>query len=84
MLAFGLHAAVNISTTRVIFNHGETQRSVMLVNDGNYPVVVQSWVDDGTPEKGPSQANSTEKSEGAKTEQVHGVRSLIQFKFNLT
>ena len=58
MLAFGLHAAVNISTTRVIFNHGETQRSVMLVNDGNYPVVVQSWVDDGTPEKGPSQASS--------------------------
>ncbi|MDE5192999.1 fimbria/pilus periplasmic chaperone [Citrobacter freundii] len=30
----------------------------MLVNDGNYPVVVQSWVDDGTPEKGPSQASS--------------------------
>lgn len=52
MLAFGVQAAVNISTTRVIFNHGETQRTVMLVNDGNYPVVVQSWVDDGTPEKG--------------------------------
>ncbi|SQA83732.1 putative chaperone protein EcpD [Citrobacter freundii] len=58
MLAFGVQAAVNISTTRVIFNHGETQRSVMLVNDGNYPVVIQSWVDDGTPEKGPSQASS--------------------------
>lgn len=58
MLALSVQAAVNINTTRVIFNHGETQRSVMLVNDGDYPVVVQSWVDDGSPEKGPSQARA--------------------------
>lgn len=58
MLALSVQAAVNINTTRVIFNHGETQRSVMLVNDGDYPVVVQSWVDDGSPDKGPSQARA--------------------------
>ncbi|MBB1201528.1 molecular chaperone [Enterobacteriaceae bacterium 89] len=57
MLAFSLHAAVNINTTRVVFNHGATQQTVSLVNDGDYPVVVQSWVDDGDPQKGPSQAN---------------------------
>ena len=58
LLAFSLHAAVNINTTRVVFNHGESQRTVSLVNDGDYPVVVQSWVDDGDPEKGPSQASA--------------------------
>lgn len=58
LLAFSVQAAVNISTTRVVFNHGETQRTVMLVNDGDYPVVVQSWVDDGAPDKGPSQASA--------------------------
>lgn len=58
LLAFSLQAAVNISTTRVVFNHGETQRTVRLVNDGDYPVVVQSWVDEGDPQKGPSQASA--------------------------
>jgi P pilus assembly protein, chaperone PapD len=58
LLAFSLHAAVNINATRVVFNNGETQRVVSLVNDGDYPVVVQNWVDDGDPQKGPSQANA--------------------------
>lgn len=58
LLAFSAQAAVNISTTRVIFNHGENQRTVTLVNDGTYPVVVQSWVDEGDPQKGPSQASA--------------------------
>lgn len=58
LLAFSAQAAVNISTTRVIFNYGEPQRTVMLVNDGAYPVVVQSWVDDGDPQKGPSQSTA--------------------------
>lgn len=58
LLAFSVQAVVNINTTRVIFNHGETLRTVMLVNDGDYPVVVQSWVDDGSPENGPSQASA--------------------------
>lgn len=58
LLAFSLQAAVNISTTRVVFNHGEHQRTVALVNDGDYPVVLQSWVDDGDPQKGPAQADA--------------------------
>lgn len=57
-LAFSLHAAVNVNVTRVVFNHGEHQRTISLVNDGEYPVVVQSWVDDGAPDKGPSQAQA--------------------------
>ncbi|MGK0599120.1 fimbrial biogenesis chaperone [Yokenella regensburgei] len=51
-------AAVNLNTTRVVFNAGATQRSVTLSNDGDYPVVVQSWVDDGNPENTPSQARA--------------------------
>ncbi|MEX3019742.1 molecular chaperone [Kluyvera sp. STS39-E] len=58
LTAFSSQAAVNINMTRVIFNHGETQRTVMLVNDGDYPVVIQSWIDDGLPERVPSQASA--------------------------
>jgi len=58
LVAFSSQAAVNINMTRVIFNHGEVQRTVMLVNDGDYPVVIQSWIDDGLPERVPSQASA--------------------------
>lgn len=41
--AAGLVAA----STRVIFHEGDTQKSLMLVNANTWPVVVQSWVDNG-------------------------------------
>lgn len=40
-------AGIIASATRVIFHEGEAQQSLMLVNTNPWPVVVQTWVDDG-------------------------------------
>ena len=41
-------AGVMASSTRVIYPAGEREKSLMLVNTNGYPVIVQSWIDDGT------------------------------------
>ncbi|MFS9772865.1 molecular chaperone [Enterobacter chuandaensis] len=40
-------AGLVAAATRIIFQEGETQKSLMLVNANAWPVVVQSWVDHG-------------------------------------
>lgn len=47
-----VHAGVLASGTRVIYDAGLRERSLMLANTNPYPVIVQTWVDDGsgTPE----------------------------------
>lgn len=40
-------AAVNVNKTRVIFNEAEMAQSILLSNDGEMPVVVQAWFDEG-------------------------------------
>lgn len=48
-------AGIMAETTRLIFPEGTTERSLMLANTNQYPVLVQTWVDNGhvnnTPEK---------------------------------
>lgn len=48
-------AGIMAETTRLIFPAGATERSLMLANTNQYPVLVQTWVDNGdvnnTPEK---------------------------------
>lgn len=48
-------AGIMAETTRLIFPEGATERSLMLANTNDYPVLVQTWVDNGdvnnTPEK---------------------------------
>ncbi|MBV8874281.1 MAG: fimbria/pilus periplasmic chaperone [Metakosakonia sp.] len=56
LLAGPALAAVNVSTTRVVFESGVQQKTVKLVNDGDYPVLVQSWIDDGNPLSTPDNA----------------------------
>lgn len=51
-------AVVNVNTTRVVFESGVQQKTVKLVNDGDYPVLVQSWIDDGDPLSTPDNAVS--------------------------
>jgi len=41
-------AGVMASSTRVIYQATDREKSLMLVNTNDYPVIVQSWVDDGT------------------------------------
>jgi len=40
-------AGVMAASTRVIYQAGERDKSLMLVNTNDYPVIVQSWVDSG-------------------------------------
>ncbi|AMO51259.1 Gram-negative pili assembly chaperone [Enterobacter sp. FY-07] len=45
--AFSVHAGVTVSSSRVIFTEGLGQQSLMLVNTNDWPVMVQTWVDNG-------------------------------------
>ncbi|EAA5922551.1 molecular chaperone [Salmonella enterica subsp. enterica serovar Teko] len=52
-LAAGIPAAfasIQISATRVIYHAAEKNVSVQITNPGKYPVLLQSWTDDGDPE----------------------------------
>lgn len=44
---FSVHAGVTASSSRVIFTEGLAQQSLMLVNTNDWPVMVQTWVDNG-------------------------------------
>ncbi|HFH2546611.1 TPA: molecular chaperone [Klebsiella aerogenes] len=40
-------AGIIASATRVIFNEGDTEKTLMLLNANSYPIVAQTWVDKG-------------------------------------
>lgn len=44
--------------TRLIFHEGQTQRSLMLANTNPYPVVVQTWIDNGEGNRAPENSVS--------------------------
>lgn len=49
-------AGVVIESSRVVFPAAERERSLLMSNGNPYPVVVQTWVDDGAPEGTPETA----------------------------
>ncbi|MGL5385823.1 MAG: fimbrial biogenesis chaperone [Enterobacterales bacterium] len=51
-------AGIIASATRVIFREGESENSLMLLNTNDYPVVVQTWVDDGDVNAAPEQSTA--------------------------
>lgn len=52
------HAGVTAERTRVIFDEGRREASLALVNQNTYPVIVQTWVDDGQLESTPQTADA--------------------------
>lgn len=52
------HAGVMASRTRVIYEQGQSQASLMLANINPYPVVVQTWVNDGEDQQAPEKSTS--------------------------
>lgn len=54
LLSHGAWAGVMVESSRVVFSASDRERSLMLANGNDYPVVVQAWIDhgalDGTPE----------------------------------
>lgn len=41
------YAGILASSTRIIYNEAATEKSLLLVNTNEYPVLTQLWVDDG-------------------------------------
>ncbi|WP_368639076.1 molecular chaperone [Salmonella enterica] len=53
ILTIGISTAfssIQISNTRVIYPAAEKDVSVLITNPGKYPVLLQSWIDDGQPD----------------------------------
>ncbi|WP_198670199.1 molecular chaperone [Dyella sp. C9] len=42
------HAGLLAASTRVIYHEGDRERALMLANTNDYPILAQTWVDDGT------------------------------------
>lgn len=51
-------AGIIASATRVIFREGDSENSLMVLNTNDYPVVVQTWVDDGDVNATPEQSTA--------------------------
>nr|WP_243434515.1 molecular chaperone [Pseudomonas sp. 30_B] len=47
------HAGVTAERTRVIFNEEQRETSLLLVNQNTYPVIVQTWIDEGNLDAAP-------------------------------
>lgn len=52
------HAGVTAERTRVIFEQGKRETSLALVNQNSYPVIVQTWIDDGDLDSAPQTAQA--------------------------
>ena len=51
---FSTQASVVLNNTRVVYLDNDKEVSVKLNNNGNKPVLVQSWIDNGNPDENPS------------------------------
>ncbi|MBS9425157.1 fimbrial biogenesis chaperone [Photorhabdus caribbeanensis] len=56
MTTLSAHANIVINTTRVIYPASNKEVSVQLLNAGDQPSLVQSWIDDGDPNSTPETA----------------------------
>lgn len=56
--ALDAHAGVTAERTRVIFDEGKREASLALVNQNSYPVIVQTWIDDGDLDAAPQTAQA--------------------------
>ncbi|QXF35602.1 pilus assembly protein [Photorhabdus luminescens] len=56
MTTLSAHANIVINTTRVIYPSSNKEVSVQLLNAGDQPSLIQSWIDDGDPNSTPETA----------------------------
>ncbi len=50
------HAGVIIESSRVVFSAADREQSLLMSNGNSYPVIVQTWIDDGAPDGTPETA----------------------------
>ncbi|WP_353231748.1 fimbrial biogenesis chaperone [Pseudomonas helleri] len=53
-----VQAGIMPEQTRLIIHEGDSQRSLMLANTNTYPVVVQTWIDNGEGTQAPENASN--------------------------
>lgn len=58
MLISRAYGSIQIGATRVIYHANEKNISVNITNPGDYPVLLQSWIDEGNPEIKPDTVRS--------------------------
>jgi P pilus assembly chaperone PapD len=56
LLSCSVKAGVMVESSRVVFSADDRERSLMLSNSNDYPVVVQTWIDHGKPDGTPETA----------------------------
>ncbi len=52
------HAGIVASSTRLIMTENQQALSVILANTNDYPILVQTWIDEGAPDSTPEKANA--------------------------
>jgi P pilus assembly chaperone PapD len=58
LAAMDAQAGIIASATRVIFHEGDTEKTLMLLNTNDYPIVAQTWVDNGDVNAAPELSNA--------------------------
>ncbi|WP_447752610.1 fimbrial biogenesis chaperone [Pseudomonas nicosulfuronedens] len=58
LVGMPVHGGVTAERTRVIFDEGQREASLALVNQNSYPVIVQTWIDDGDLDAAPQTAQA--------------------------
>lgn len=58
LITLPAQAGIMASSTRVIYEQGQNERSLMLANINAYPVVVQTWVNEGEDQQTPENSTS--------------------------
>lgn len=58
IFSFSSYASIQIGSTRVIYREAEKDVSVQVNNPGGYPVLLQSWMDDGRTDIKPENISS--------------------------
>ena len=47
LFVLSVEAGIMPASSRIIYRDGDREKTLMLVNTNDYPVLVQSWVDNG-------------------------------------
>lgn len=58
LITLPAQGGIMASSTRVIYEEGQSQRSLMLANINSYPVVVQTWINEGEDQQTPENSTS--------------------------
>ncbi|MDR9889182.1 molecular chaperone [Pseudenterobacter timonensis] len=59
VMSHAVFAGVMVESSRIVFSAANPEQSLMLSNNNDYPVLVQTWIDDGAPDGTPEKATNS-------------------------